>query len=151
MRYTANKRGFMLCNNRISLDIRYNAICDCCIGYLVIWFYRGLLSNIHSWTHFIHSFHDELVSLVHVCLYLDNRLSLDIIGMFPYILLSVIPMLWGLFHFVIIHRLFFCRVDLWLCCAWPTFSFYHIEVNREECYIRKKKSVTCKNYYSKTL
>lgn len=33
----------------------------------------------------------ELVLLVHVYLYLDNRVLLDMIGMFPYILLYCYP------------------------------------------------------------
>ena len=49
----------------------------------------------------------ELVLLVHVYLYLDNRVLLDIIGMFPYILLYCYPYVIPTIHVVIIHRLFF--------------------------------------------
>ena len=96
MRYTANKRGFMLCNNRVSLEIMIYVICDCCIGYILYMVFIGtyFLRYIHELISFIH-FMMNSFSLVHVYSYLDNRLSLDMIGMFPYSPIMVLsPMLY---------------------------------------------------------
>ena len=57
-------------------------------------------------------------------------------------------MLWGLFHFVIIHRLFFFLLLVllvgyrWICgfvLGVPNFSFYHIELTHPRIYLKKKK------------
>ena len=56
MRYTANKRGFMLCNNRVSLDIRIY-----CNLRLLYWLYPlyGFIG-----TYFLRYIH-ELISFIH--------------------------------------------------------------------------------------
>lgn len=119
-----------------------------------IWFYIGsyFLRYIHELISFIH-FMMNSFSLVHVFMY--GFMVAVILGYYrnvpynPYMVLS--PMLYQRFLVVIIHRLFFSwysfslvgyRVDLCVCVGWPNFSFYHIEVSREECYIRKKKWAT---------
>ncbi len=66
------------------LDIMQSAIVVLVISF--IWFYIGCFPfkyYIHELVSLI-QFMYELVLLVHVYSYLDNRLSLDIIGMFPY-------------------------------------------------------------------
>lgn len=98
----------MLCNNRVSLDIMIY-----CNLRLLYWLYplygfigTYFLRYIHELISFIH-FMMNSFSLVHVCLYFDNRLSLDMIGMFHISYYTVIPMLYQRLHVVIIHRQFF--------------------------------------------
>lgn len=103
-----------------------------------IWFYIGCF----PFKYYIHeSFHSHSCmnsfSLVHVYLYLDNRLSLDMIGMFHISYYGFIPMLWGLFHFVIIHRLFFLGGFMVMCSCSP-FHFYHIELTHPRIYLRNE-------------
>lgn len=134
--------------------VGYNDILQSAIVVLVIsfiWFYRDLLSKIHSWTHFIHSFHDELVLLVHVCLYLDNRLSLDMYCYDWYNPVLVLSLCYTNDSIVvIIHRLFFsCNSLHSLVIGWiyvfvlwgATIHFYHIELHNQE-YISEMKNGT---------
>lgn len=139
MRYTANKRGFMLCNNRVSLDIMIY-----CNLRLLYWLYPYMvfigtyfLRYIHELISFIHFMMNSFL-LVHVCLYLDNRLSLDMIGMFHIIPYWCYPYVIPTFHVVIIHRLFFSwwfMVIGWVC---PGFHFYYIEITHPRIYLRNE-------------
>ena len=126
MRYTANKRGFMLCNNRVSLDIMIY-----CNLRLLYWLYPlyGFIG-----TYFLRYIH-ELISFIHFMM--NSFLSFMCYGFigccYPWICIAMIDIIpYGINPYVIptilvviIHRLFFfvtrftrCyRVDLWLCCG----------------------------------
>ena len=145
----------MLCNNRVSLDIMIY-----CNLRLLYWLYplygfigTYFLRYIHELISFIH-FMMNSFSLVHVCLYLDNRLSLDMIGMFHITPYWCYPYVIPTFHVVIIHRLFFfvTRFTRWLqggfmvMCWVANIFFLPYRERGEECYIRKKNLATCKNY-----
>ena len=93
-------------------------------------------------------------------------LSLDMIGIFHISYYGFIPMLYQRLHVVINHRYFFFlvlvllvgyRVDLCVCVGWPNFSFYHIEVKREECMseikngpLEKTIKIHCHDYHQST-
>ena len=105
-----------------------------------IWFYIGdFLFNLYSWTRCTHSFHSwNSFSLVHELLLLYGCCYPWIYRWIDIILYWCYPYVIPTFHVVIIHRLFFSCLVYGYVLGVPTFHFYHIEVSREECYIRNE-------------
>nr|DAY35039.1 MAG TPA: hypothetical protein [Caudoviricetes sp.] len=101
-------------------------------GFIGTYFLR----YIHELISFIHFMMNSCYSFMCSYMVLWLLLSLDMIGMFPYILLYCYPYVIPTIHVVINHRYFFLLVDYGYVVGCPTILFYYIEVNREECYIK---------------
>ena len=127
------------------------------LGYILYMVLYRVLSFqvLHSWTRFTHhSCMNSCYSFMCTCILIIGYpwICIAMIDIIPY---WCYPYVIPTFHVVIIHRLFFSCNSLHslvsplylqgcylsLGCAWPTIHFYHIEVRREECYIRNEKSV----------